>query len=771
MVRKHVVWTVLLSLLFSPVMESQLRAAEPSQEELQRQLTAKLAELETLQREVQTLQTQLAPRQLLVRMKSYEVNLTKLTNLGIDFDGTGLPKLVEEDAKAGTQGQLQAMNVEQAKAFNGFLDSLLRKNVARLVSDPTLVTVVGRPAEFHQGAEIPNGVDANGKPVFEKIGAAASVSGELAGPNRVKLDLKLRNSRLRYEPKPGEPLPIEVDEIQTAVTLNSGETILFPGVERNMSEMSLDPKTGAKEEVQVRRKTFFLITAELIEPMADVQTALPPGAESFRTLSTPSSEGERRPAKVFIKPVIMELSLTKLHALGSDKKASLLASIGLSDLETESAEVEHDDFFDDGIKSLADAGVLTILSRPKCSTIIGCSAEVSVGTRVPTPADGSTVDVGCFLEMLPKDLTGSFVLLELTARHTSLTNTPKDAPDQVVEQSKIARELRLKQGQRTLVVGKSFQRTKETDDPSDEQELEDVLPLYIVEASVALEQPLPQLPRGATANSNAAAGNTRASGATENRIVAASAPLDAVLKKFDAITPAIAVGCRELRFPVDKLREPGHGTIDVPTLCDLIGVKISLIEPIYSHPVAYPTEKQWLVEDGFEGLEDRLHLLSQEGKYSETEEYTSLTRSGIEVKGGNDSRQRWSKKIREDGDYAAHDQTSYFLTPKLQSNGNILIEFSALEVASTPKLATEPEAKTETIMDLRATVDIKPGQVVVVPGPTVSRPTIKRSEDGAMSPSTETTISLFLLTAESRMNGLPKYVPPTVDSRPSIPGR
>src|SRR5262245_750814 len=128
-------------------------------------------------------------QQILLHVKVAEVNRTKMRNLGFDFASlnggnfvattisgllvpgtqgiTGAGALGGVSAAGGSNGNgssgaagspnttVRFGIVGGRSAFFGFLDALRQDNILKLLADPTLITVSGRPAQFHAGGEIP----------------------------------------------------------------------------------------------------------------------------------------------------------------------------------------------------------------------------------------------------------------------------------------------------------------------------------------------------------------------------------------------------------------------------------------------------------------------------------------------------------------------------------------------------------------------------------------------------------------------------------------
>ncbi|MDZ4783948.1 MAG: hypothetical protein SGJ19_27180 [Planctomycetia bacterium] len=305
-----------------------LRADAPDaahRAELQQRLDAKLAELEAVEREVQQLQQELNLRpQLMVHVKMFEVSLTKMEQLQM-----GWAKILP-GAKTGQSLDLETLSAVDCK----IVDELVAKNLARIKADPTIVTLAGRPAQFHTGGETPVAKTSDGQIKYEKFGTHVELTGSLTGKDRIRLELKVNQSDLdfgRLIEIDGKKHPgLRVSEIQTSLALKPGESVLLPGRTEERTETAL--YTGGRKVTHVNKiQSMMLVTAELIEaPLPGVSTVhlqgqQPPQPDqsgySCQVGGTgkliaphplPMQEG------VKIQVEMIELSLTKLRNLGYD---------------------------------------------------------------------------------------------------------------------------------------------------------------------------------------------------------------------------------------------------------------------------------------------------------------------------------------------------------------------------------------------------------------------------------------------------------------------
>ena len=115
-------------------------------------------------------------QQVLLKVKVMEVSRTKLRRLGVDFaylganggnavssvsglissvtSGVGTAASVTTTGTIGGQS-FQFGIIDGNNAFFGFLDALQQNRIAKILAEPNLVAVSGRPAQFNVGGEFP----------------------------------------------------------------------------------------------------------------------------------------------------------------------------------------------------------------------------------------------------------------------------------------------------------------------------------------------------------------------------------------------------------------------------------------------------------------------------------------------------------------------------------------------------------------------------------------------------------------------------------------
>jgi hypothetical protein len=155
-------------------------------------LQTKLAELRRLQDEIAQLRgASGTPEQLMINVKVVEVDMTRCRELGFSFD-VASPHVVAE------------LNQTMAKSAD-FLTSLEKNNLAKVVANPTLVTLSGRPTSFHAGGEFPV-TSADGTTEFKSYGTKVDVLATAIGDGKVQLEIRPEVTEVQGECGPA-PCP------------------------------------------------------------------------------------------------------------------------------------------------------------------------------------------------------------------------------------------------------------------------------------------------------------------------------------------------------------------------------------------------------------------------------------------------------------------------------------------------------------------------------------------------------------------------------------
>lgn len=251
-------------------------------------------------------------QQVLLQVRVMEVSRTKLRSLGIDFadltrtgdfvgqsvsgllaassgatfDATG-GGMLPAAATGPTGGQtFQFGIVEPGNSFFGVIEALQQKNLAKILAEPNLVTVSGRPAFFNVGGEFPILVPQSLGTVsiqFRRFGTQVDFVPIVMGNGIIRLEVRPRVS----EPDStlsvvinGTNVPaLKVREVETGVEMRAGQTLAIAGLVQNRLEASsrglpflsdlpwIGAVFGRRREQTNEIELLILVTPQLVEAM------------------------------------------------------------------------------------------------------------------------------------------------------------------------------------------------------------------------------------------------------------------------------------------------------------------------------------------------------------------------------------------------------------------------------------------------------------------------------------------------------------------------
>ncbi|QEG34610.1 type II and III secretion system protein family protein [Bythopirellula goksoeyrii] len=255
-------------------------------------------------------------QQVMLKVRVMEVSRTKLRNLGVDFasfsDSGGFVSSISDliTSSSISGGSVTATSdttidfgvLGSNSAFFGFIEALQENRLAKVLADPTITTVSGRPAQFNVGGEIPvpipqgiNQVTIEYKPYGTQIDFVPIVLGN----GNIRLEVRPRVSDLDYANAIGivgstTPIPaLRVRQVDTGVELKAGQTLALAGLvqtkvsaqEQGIPYVSDLPYIGAafrsvREEVE-EIELLIMVTPELVDGMDPHQVPLcGPGMET-----------------------------------------------------------------------------------------------------------------------------------------------------------------------------------------------------------------------------------------------------------------------------------------------------------------------------------------------------------------------------------------------------------------------------------------------------------------------------------------------------------
>ncbi|HTQ38686.1 MAG TPA: pilus assembly protein N-terminal domain-containing protein [Pirellulales bacterium] len=241
-------------------------------------------------------------QQILLHVKVAEVSRTKARELGFDFASinsgsflaSSVSNLLVPGSVAGTVATPLGAGdtvrfglVKNNTAFFGFLDALRKEDLLKILADPTLVTVSGRPAQFKVGGEIPypanstlNGVSVS----YKDTGITVDFVPVVLGNGNIRLEVRPIERDLdptqSFEIAPNVEAPaFTLRQVDTGVEMRAGQTLAIAGLvqkklnaeKREIPWLGEMPYIGAafrqvkqtSEEVEL----LFLVTPEIVQAL------------------------------------------------------------------------------------------------------------------------------------------------------------------------------------------------------------------------------------------------------------------------------------------------------------------------------------------------------------------------------------------------------------------------------------------------------------------------------------------------------------------------
>ncbi len=257
-------------------------------------------------------------QQVILKVKVMEVSRTKLRRLGFDFiqqagNGSHFVSSVSgllSSISSNTSGVTASVSGDTARfavvdggdSFFGFINALQQNNVAKILADPTLTAVSGRPAHFNVGGELPIIIPSGlGQTTVEykKFGTQIDFVPIVLGNGNIRLEVRPRVSEIddsRSIQLQEFTVPaLTVREVDTGVELKAGQTLALAGLiqtrieaqERGLPFFGDLPYVGAafrsvEEEVN-EIELLILVTPEFADGMEPHE--VPPCGPGMETVS------------------------------------------------------------------------------------------------------------------------------------------------------------------------------------------------------------------------------------------------------------------------------------------------------------------------------------------------------------------------------------------------------------------------------------------------------------------------------------------------------
>ena len=256
-------------------------------------------------------------QQIMLKVKVMEVSRTKLRNLGVDWGQSsggnsvvsGVSGLLSTVASApitgadGAGATFKAFVADGSDAFLAVVEALQQNNIGKVLADPSLVTVSGRPANFHVGGEfayiIPGSIGQPATVEFRDFGTQVDVLPIVLGNSNIRLEIRSEISEIDFTlgtALNGTIVPgLKTSKVDTGVEMKAGQTLALAGlvqtridaVERGLPFLSDLPLVGTafrsvREKVN-ETELLILVTPEYVDGMEPHE--VPPCGPGMETVS------------------------------------------------------------------------------------------------------------------------------------------------------------------------------------------------------------------------------------------------------------------------------------------------------------------------------------------------------------------------------------------------------------------------------------------------------------------------------------------------------
>jgi pilus assembly protein CpaC len=191
------------------------------------------------------------------QVRVYEVSRNKLRNLGVDWAVagdridvvSGFSQIISSMSSASsTQDNFRVGIIDDSTQINTFINMLEKRNVAKLLSQPTLTAQNGRAAEFLSGGEIPfqvsTGLGTNSIQ-FRPFGTKLDMVPIIHGQGELTLEIRAEVSEVANDLNAGTSVPgFRVRRVNTAVPMRAGQTLALAGDYREKIESEVKGAPG-----------------------------------------------------------------------------------------------------------------------------------------------------------------------------------------------------------------------------------------------------------------------------------------------------------------------------------------------------------------------------------------------------------------------------------------------------------------------------------------------------------------------------------------------
>lgn len=198
-------------------------------------------------------ETETTPQMVAVEVKLIEISRSKLSQAGLDMS-----KFTGQEVQA--LNGLEAFDDLPTKSVLGFVDSLLKNKIGRVLASPRITTLDGKEASLSVGSQVETKIGADTH--FVQLGTKLDLEPKLLPDDKVQLDFRLEwVGRAPMQPETKAINNRRNYEIRTSIAPRLGESTLLA--------RSLEVETDSAETEEV--VLLLVVTPELVESTASAK--------------------------------------------------------------------------------------------------------------------------------------------------------------------------------------------------------------------------------------------------------------------------------------------------------------------------------------------------------------------------------------------------------------------------------------------------------------------------------------------------------------------
>jgi pilus assembly protein CpaC len=231
-------------------------------------------------------------QQVALRVKIAELNRSAARHFGVNLDmqfevGNGALLLQSLLNPPGTASIIGSFDNNQ---INFGIHYLKKHGVLRILSEPTLVTLSGRPASFVAGGEfaVPTTVGVDGAAAvttdFRAFGVILNFLPTVIDKDRLRLEISPEFSKVNEDLNVGGTPGLTTRAVTTTVEMREGQSLAIAGLLEDSMEAKkegdlpfLSSVFGRREVARNETELIILVTPELVHPLDPEEVPPLPG--------------------------------------------------------------------------------------------------------------------------------------------------------------------------------------------------------------------------------------------------------------------------------------------------------------------------------------------------------------------------------------------------------------------------------------------------------------------------------------------------------------